>query len=115
MDVQIQQHNENISTLSRKSIRERVAKVLQRYSHRLQRTTLIFKDVNGSKGGVDKQCTVQARLASGGEIVVTKSGSSITQALFRALRGLRNLIVRKAARERQLRYGFINKYQMTGK
>ena len=112
MNILIEQNQTDLNKHSRKNIQQRVDKVLQRFSHKLTSTKLIFKDTNGPKGGIDKECTVQAKLVHGGEIIVVKRGSSIPQALFRALRGLRNIIIRRTVRERQLRYGIIKKRYM---
>lgn len=104
MNISIESCNLSFSKYARKGIRQRTDTMLKRFTHRLRSAKLIFRDVNAHKGGVDKTCTVQARLTNGGEIVVTGKASSARKALYQALQRLRQLIVQRVSRERQRRH-----------
>lgn len=51
-------------------VRERLARLDRRYGERVTRIRIFLKDVNAGKGGVDKVCTMEARPAGLGPVVV---------------------------------------------
>ncbi|MFT6047884.1 MAG: putative sigma-54 modulation protein [Arenicella sp.] len=81
-------------------IRRHAKKSMRACSDQVDRVVVRLKDVNGPKGGEDKECCVEVRLASFAPIVVSKRSSdayaSISQALGRASRTtLRQLAKRR--------------------
>ena len=44
-------------------VREKLEKVARRFGERITRIEVYYKDVNADKGGADKVCTLEARLA----------------------------------------------------
>lgn len=53
---------------------------LDRFEHLISGLTVTLADHNGPKGGVDKECKVQAKLPRGGLCVVQGLGSSVVYA-----------------------------------
>lgn len=82
-------------------IKDHAKKSMRVCTDRVERLVIRLKDVNGPKGGVDKECSVEVKLARHAPIVVRKRSSdayaSIRQALGRASRiTLRKLGKRRA-------------------
>ena len=103
IDISIAVRRINLSKDSRKKFRARALKVLSRYEHRITSAKLTFTDINGQKGGIDKVCTMQARLVHGGEIVVTKKADHLLMAFSRSLQSIRHSIARLSDRQRRQR------------
>lgn len=62
MQVQINAQNSvDMSERMQKWARGQVEGALERFVSQLSRVEVHLKDTNGDKGGVDKQCTVEAR------------------------------------------------------
>ena len=62
-----------------------------------------FKDINGPKQGLDKQCTLEARIAGLKPMAVTAEGASIGQALHDATDKLVKLIRRDLKKRSEFR------------
>lgn len=82
-------------------IKDHATKSMRVCTDQVERLVVRLKDVNGPKGGVDKECSVEVKLARHAPIVVRKRSSdayaSIRQALGRASRiTLRKLGKRRA-------------------
>ena len=103
IDISIAVRRINLSKDARKKLHERALKVLSRYDLRITSAKLTFTDINGQKGGIDKVCTLQARLAHGGEIVVTKKADSLRLAFSRSLQSVRHTVVRLSKRQHRQR------------
>lgn len=71
-------------------IRQHTKKSMRACSDQVERIVIRLKDVNGPKGGDDKECSVEVKLANFAPIVVRKRSSdayaSVRQALGRASR-----------------------------
>lgn len=71
-------------------IKQHTKKSMRACSDQVERIVVRLKDVNGPKGGDDKECSVEVKLANFEPIVVRKRSSdaytSIRQALGRASR-----------------------------
>lgn len=71
-------------------IKEHAKKSMRVCADQVERLVVRLKDVNGPKGGQDKECCVEVQLANHAPIVVSKRSSdaytSIRQALARAAR-----------------------------
>ena len=71
-------------------IKQHTKKSMRACSDQVERIVVRLKDVNGPKGGDDKECSVEVKLANFAPIVVRKRSSdayaSIRQALGRASR-----------------------------
>jgi putative sigma-54 modulation protein len=88
-------------------IRRHAKKSMRACSDQVERVVVRLKDVNGPKGGDDKECCVEVRLANFAPIVVSKRNSdayaSIRQALGRASRTkLRQLAKRRDCKATQV-------------
>lgn len=104
MEVVVQsQHPEAMALKDVTSRRVRLA--TQRLAGLIQRAVVRFKDLNGPRGGIDKQCQIQIHTASGGMVVVSSRGdnwrSTLDLALARASRTLVRRVKAQQMRPRQ--------------
>lgn len=91
MEVVVQSHHPDTLALN-DVVHARVRATTQRLTRLIQRAVVRFKDLNGPKGGIDKQCLIQLRTVDGGVLVVSSRGndwrSTLDMALSRASRTL---------------------------
>jgi putative sigma-54 modulation protein len=57
---------------------------LGRFGGRIGRVNLRLEDTNGPRGGVDKRCHIELRLAGGGSLVVDMRDTAFEPAISRA-------------------------------
>lgn len=81
-------------------ITKRFQSALRNASRRIQEVTVRLRDINGStRGGVDKHCQVELRLADGGTMVIRETDANMYTAIDRAAgRSKRNVLERLGAR-----------------
>ena len=101
MDIQIETQNVEIPPHDTTRLRNRVRKAMDRTGLQIARLHLSMRNVTGKNGRSEKVCTVRAKLATGGEVVVIDRGAKMRESLFRALRRSRGLIRRELTRRRQ--------------
>ena len=53
---------------------------LDRYQHLTREAEIVFTDINGPKGGIDKRCTAHLRLFPRGLLVVRSEGEDFFEA-----------------------------------
>lgn len=74
------------------ALQRRAERHLGRIAHRIADLIVSLVDLNGPKGGIDRQCQVQARLHDGSVVVVKARsegfGPAIDDALHKLLRRL---------------------------
>jgi putative sigma-54 modulation protein len=75
-----------------------------RFASRIERLTVRMQDVNGPKGGVDKQCQIVVKLAPWGGLKVEERDLDLYLAVDRATGRLGRCIAREVQRRRDLRY-----------
>jgi ribosome-associated translation inhibitor RaiA len=76
-------------------IQELVRDTLDRYSDRITRVEVHLNDLNGVKGGNDKRCLMEARLAGLGPIDVNHEADNLQVAIDAALEKLERAIEHK--------------------
>ncbi|MBS3958884.1 MAG: hypothetical protein KGZ52_05730 [Xanthomonadaceae bacterium] len=78
----------------------RATRLLGRMSHRVDGLTVSVADLNGPKGGVDRQCQVEARLHDGRFLHARARSAEVGKAVDAALHKILKRIVR--GRERHV-------------
>jgi len=81
-------------------IERRMRFALSRFTDRIEHATVRVADLNGPRGGVDKQCRIVVRLRSGGEIVIEDSASDFETAIDRGADRVQRAVARALARIR---------------
>lgn len=57
---------------------------LSRFDSKIDQVVLTLRDLNGPKGGIDKECSVRLKLYRGEDIVVTDRDESVEACVSRA-------------------------------
>lgn len=78
----------------------RIRSVLSRFDERIKKVSLWLSDVNGPKGGSDKNCQVQVVIAGKAPVIVEETRENLYVAINRALERASQSVVRKLGRER---------------
>lgn len=60
-----------------------LATALARFAHRLKRVSVYVEDVNGPRGGVDKQCRCVLHLRRLPPLVIQDQGERVTSLMYR--------------------------------
>ena len=86
----------------RNHIEDRLARALGRFEHRIHRVEVYLEDVNGPRGGLDKQVRVVVQLRPTGHVVVSGMDTSGYAAVADVVQRVKNA-VRRALRRRKAR------------
>jgi len=70
MDMTIHHGKSSLTPADEAQVRERVHFALERLSSRIRTLDVRFADLNGPRGGIDQQCTMEAILVRHGSLVV---------------------------------------------
>src|SRR4029079_5791418 len=66
-----------------------------RFRENIREIGVALRDVNGPRGGIDKQCKITAKLCCGGAVEIEETRSSFIEAVGRAAKRLRNVLARR--------------------
>ncbi|MCE1241003.1 MAG: hypothetical protein LWW83_13875 [Azonexaceae bacterium] len=100
MQIQIQTSDLETPTGWREQVEKRVRFVLRRLRHGIQHARISLRDVNGPRGGVDKECRVTLKRDGEGEVVVRIQARTAQNALVAALHQAARRLVRSQQRQR---------------
>ena len=89
-------------------IQRRLGFALERFGERVRDVGVRFEDVNGPRGGQDKQCRIYAALAPRGQLTITETDrdlySAVTHSATRLKRVVRQFANYRPKNRRQARY-----------
>lgn len=100
MQVEIRRRNVAAAEALREHIERRIHFALARFSSRVARVTVRLSDVNGPRGGLDKQCRVTVALRGARRIQVENLDAGLYAAIDRAADGAGRSVGRELARDR---------------
>ncbi len=107
MDISIRFSGCKRSDFPNQDFEDVLSSSLQRFRHRLKQIHFYLEDVNGPRGGVDKQCRCVLRLRRMAPIVIQDKDASTQSLLYRvanrAAHALSKQADRKVKRGRQIR------------
>ena len=95
MNIQIIKRKVDLKEEQQSVTMERCQRLCQRFMDRVASMTLRLSDINGPKGGVDKECVAQIRLTNGAVLTSVKRHQDIEGAINRSLETVRSLLRRK--------------------
>ena len=84
MRLHIRCKNFRLTENIREQVRSRLAFALARFSERIRNVTANLIDLNGRKGGVDKQCRLIVQLCPNGTVTIEETDSNVSAAIARA-------------------------------
>ena len=93
---QVQLQDETI-----KNMKRRLLFSLSRFGHAIQGVTVQLTDINGPKGGHDKECLIVVKLQKGGKVVVQGSGIDCDLALNHCADRIGRTVDRELTRRRK--------------
>lgn len=101
MQTEISSQDFTITSALERAIRDKISTSTKAYADNVTRFVVRLKDLNGPKGGEDKECSVEIQFANQPSVFVRKRSSnaycSIRKAIGRASRiALRKLSKRRA-------------------
>jgi len=94
MDIQINtNHSVDSSDALRRETTATVEHALERFAEQITLIEIHFSDVNGeSRGGDDKHCMLEARLAGRQPVAVTHDSSTVELALAGSIRKMTSML-----------------------
>ena len=99
MNVLIESSRSGEPQAWRQQVEQRVRAVLHRLQGQVQQARISLRDINGPRGGVDKQCQIMLTTAGYGQLVIVSRADdaqgALNQALQRATHSLARLWQRK--------------------
>lgn len=93
---QVQLQDETI-----KNMKRRLLFSLSRFGHAIQGVTVQLTDINGPKGGHDKECLIVVKLQKGGKVVVQGKGTDCDLALNHCADRISRTVDRELTRRRK--------------
>ncbi len=84
-------------------IERRIRFALGRFVSRIRRVSVILSDINGARGGVDKECRLQISLHPHGEVVVADVDTSFEGAAANVTERAARTVARLLERTREAR------------
>jgi ribosome-associated translation inhibitor RaiA len=82
-------------------VERRLSFALSRFGGRVRAVSVRLVDLNGPRGGIDKRCSMQARLAPRGSVRVEHTDSQLPAAVDRAATRLAQAVARALERRRE--------------
>ncbi len=101
MRVEIRGRRALVSAAFREHALRRISFALSRYGAALSRVVLRVADLNGPRGGVDKQARLLARLRRGGQLEIAERDSDLYVAIDRGAGRLQRVLARAVDRRRE--------------
>lgn len=103
MQIDIQTFRLAIAPEHRELIRRRASFALSRLQARIARVEVRLSDINGSRGGVDKQCRVMVTLTNGPAAVVEDLDADLPTLIDRALARAGRVAAKRVERDARVR------------
>ncbi len=104
MRTDIRGYHLTISDALRTHIERRLHFALSRFGARILHVTVQLEDVNGPRGGVDKQCRIVVALAGAGHLRVEVLDSEYMSAVDRAADRIQRVVAREFEQQRDFAF-----------
>ena len=82
-------------------VREEVSSALEHQASRVTRVEVHLRDLNGQKAGIDKRCTMEARLAGFQPLAVEEDREDLYDAIHAAAKKLHRAVKHKLERHEE--------------
>ncbi|MGK0273403.1 MAG: putative sigma-54 modulation protein [Cocleimonas sp.] len=103
METVIQSQDFTLTEALKSFIKEHARKSMNSCSNHIKKINIHLKDINGPKGGEDKECCVEVQLANHAPIVVVKRSSDAYQSIRNALSRASRITLRKVGKRRTMK------------
>ena len=102
MQLFINLKNITLNAKQKALIQKRYAFCFSKFSEVVKKVVIYIEDINGPKGGVDKQCKVQVSLRRGDDVIVTEKQSILNKAIEKALQRSSYITMKKLKRKKAI-------------
>ena len=92
MDVRVETHHASLPANNRKALNARIERFFARFAGNVRRVRITLKDINGPRGGCDKECILRAEFIDGGHVVLVDRAPRMRTALLGCLHRARALV-----------------------
>ena len=103
MNVKIQTQGFELTPAIAAQVHERVSETLRRYADEIIAVDVYLKDLNGPKGGEDKQAGIRVQLRYLAPITVTSVDDDLYKAIRRSAKRSRRAVRRSSGKFRRIR------------
>jgi ribosome-associated translation inhibitor RaiA len=103
MRLHIRGKNFRVNDDLREHMRLRLGFALGRFGQRIREVTASLADVNGPRGGLDKQCRIVVRLLPSGKVTIEETALDFMAATARAADRAGRAVGRELERRREAR------------
>ena len=108
MSVIVHSQAKPLGRNARENFSSGILEMLERFSIRVYRVRVVFRDLNGPKGGIDKECALYISLVREGTVVVKSRAVSIGKAFSDALDRLKVVLQRRSSKRSRRRRSVIH-------
>ena len=95
MQIQIREREVRLNAQLRQHIERRIHFALERFAERIRKVQVQLRDVNGPRGGIDKNCQMTVYLEPGAPVVLQRTSASPYAAIASLADKAATSIVRK--------------------
>jgi len=100
VEIEIQARRVPLSRKLRHQVERRIEFALTRFDERIMKVSLWLSDVNGPKGGLDKNCQMQVIMPGKPDVVIEETRENLYLAINFAIARASKAVVRKLDRQR---------------
>jgi putative sigma-54 modulation protein len=104
MQLQIRSKNFRLYNRDREYMERRIQYTFDRFSARISSVTVGLADLNGPRGGADKQCRLVVRMVKSGQITIEETSQNALAAVALAADRAGRAISRQLDRRRNTRH-----------
>lgn len=101
MRIAIHSPSFNLTAALQEHTFERLRLALSHAGHRVRRVTVRLRDLNGPRGGIDKQCGIHVAIDGIGDVVVAEKDRDLYAAIARAADRIGRGVTRRIRQKRQ--------------
>jgi hypothetical protein len=101
MDITIRARGLELDNETREMILRRTGFALDAFGDRVESAAIYLMDLNGPRGGVDKLCQVNIRVAGLSQLAVVEQAPTVAGAVNRSLRTAKHVVAEAVRKMRQ--------------
>jgi len=105
MELEIRRQDAHLDEAMREFVERRITFALGPFENQVSRVNVSLDDINGPRGGVDKQCRILVSLRGGLTVKVEDVDVDMASAVGRAADRVSNAVTRRIERRRDRKTG----------
>jgi ribosome-associated translation inhibitor RaiA len=98
MNIKISNRRNLLGKQAQANVKSRIRASLSKFGRKIKSVQLSTDDVNGPRGGIDKQCRILVKLNRLGDVVTTVDDESLSRAISAAIKTAERSVNRKVQR-----------------